>query len=209
MAQCRHAGSTAGCSQPGGWKLIQELFFELRYLFGNSPWDTGISPPELLEYLQGAPAGRALDLGCGTGTNSIRIAQAGWSVVGVDLSRIAIRRARRKARQKDLNVEFRRLNVAELPGLIGPYDLALDIGCFHSLTREKRFSYVNRLIQLLPPGADYLLYTFLATSPDVQAWPPSEADIHRCFDRGFSILSLDHGTDRDRQSAWFQMRRKP
>ncbi|MFN2275095.1 MAG: class I SAM-dependent methyltransferase [Anaerolineales bacterium] len=181
----------------------------MRYLFGDTPWDTGISPPELLEYIDRAPAGRALDLGCGTGTNSIRMAWAGWTVVGVDLSRLAIRRARQKARQASVTVDFRRLNVVELPGLIGPFDLALDIGCFHSLENEERLSYLNRLLQLLPPGADYLLYTFLAASGDGQAWPPSEADIHRLFDSSFSVLSLQHGTDRDRPSAWFHMRRKP
>ena len=185
------------------------MFFELRYLLGNAPWDTGISPPELLDYLGSAPAGRALDLGCGTGTNSIRMTQEGWSVVGVDLSHTAIRRAQRKAQQAKVAVDFRRLDVAELPGLIGPFDLALDIGCFHTLPADRRQAYVRRLIDLLPPGADYLLYTFLSGQPDEPAWPPSEPDIKQAFDRDFSVLSLVHGSDRDRPSAWYHMRRKP
>jgi cyclopropane fatty-acyl-phospholipid synthase-like methyltransferase len=185
------------------------LFFELRYLLGNTPWDTGISPPELLGYLQAAPAGRALDLGCGTGTNSIRMAQAGWSVVGVDLSRLAIRRARRKARLAGFHVDFRRLDVAELAGLIGPFDLALDIGCFHMLAAEQRSTYARRLVQLLPPGADYLLYTFLADPADADAWPPDEIEIQHTFDGAFSVLTRALGMDRDRTSAWYHMRRKP
>ena len=40
--------------------------------------------------------GRALDLGCGTGTNAIWLAQHGWTAVGVDFSALAIESARRK-----------------------------------------------------------------------------------------------------------------
>jgi len=137
------------------------------------------------------------------------MAQAGWSVVGVDLSRTAIRRAQRKAQQARAEVDFRRLDVAELPGLIGPFDLALDIGCFHTLAADRRQAYVRRLVDLLPPGADYLLYTFLARSQAEPAWPPSELDIRQAFDRDFSVLSMAHGMDRERTSAWYHMRRKP
>ena len=47
---------------------MRRIFFELRYLLGDVPWDTGVSPPELLDFLDRHPPGRALDLGCGTGT---------------------------------------------------------------------------------------------------------------------------------------------
>ena len=41
--------------------------------------------------------GRALDLGCGTGTTVLWLAQQGWTAVGVDFSSLAIESARRKA----------------------------------------------------------------------------------------------------------------
>jgi len=65
--------------------MIRRLLFELRYLREKTPWDTGISPPELLKYLAESSPGHALDLGCGTGTNAITITKHGWQVVGVDL----------------------------------------------------------------------------------------------------------------------------
>ena len=42
--------------------------FSERYASGDTPWDSGITPPEILELLDILPAGCALDLGCGSGT---------------------------------------------------------------------------------------------------------------------------------------------
>ncbi|MCJ7511394.1 MAG: methyltransferase domain-containing protein, partial [Anaerolineales bacterium] len=75
---------------------MKRLFFELRYLLGDTPWDTGVSPPELLAYLHRHPPGRALDLGCGTGTNTLALAERGWEVTAIDFSSGALRVARRR-----------------------------------------------------------------------------------------------------------------
>ena len=48
--------------------MMRKLFFEWRYLVGRAPWDTGVSPPELLSFIDTHTAGRAIDLGCGTGS---------------------------------------------------------------------------------------------------------------------------------------------
>ncbi len=47
--------------------------------------------------LLGSGPGRCLDLGCGTGVNLRRLSDAGWSVIGVDLSSDQLRRARARA----------------------------------------------------------------------------------------------------------------
>lgn len=50
--------------------------------------------------------GRALDLGCGTGTNAMMLARHGWSVLGIDWSARAIELAHDAATRDDLDVRY-------------------------------------------------------------------------------------------------------
>ena len=186
---------------------MRRLFFEIKYLLGKAPWDTGVSPPELIEFLQNHPPGRALDLGCGTGTNALTIASYGWQVRGVDLSWKAIRTARRKARKSGLAVTFQQHDVTRLPAEEGAYDLILDIGCFHSLPDEGKGRYARFVQGALKPGGSYLLYTWLA--PQEGAMAPTEEQIRAYFAGGLQLLSVRKGDDQAgrRPSAWFHFQR--
>jgi cyclopropane fatty-acyl-phospholipid synthase-like methyltransferase len=188
--------------------MIRRLFFEIRYILGLAPWDTGISPPELMRFIEDNPSGRALDIGCGTGTNAITLAERGWQVTGLDFSAQAIARARRKVRNKGLPVEFIQGDVNAFNDLDGPYDLCLDIGCYHSLSLGSQAAYAEHLGHLIPPGGTYLMYSFLRMKDeDLSAWP-SEETLRQQFNRRFEIISVEYGSDRHRTSAWFTMRRK-
>lgn len=76
-------------------KIRRWIRFNLLSL-GRPPWDTGVSPTELNAYLSSNEPGRALDVGCGTGTNLLTMAQKGWEVVGMDIAWLSVVRARRK-----------------------------------------------------------------------------------------------------------------
>ena len=188
--------------------LLLWAFFELRYLLGRAPWDTGVSPPELMHFLDTHPPGRAIDVGCGTGTNGLTLARYGWQATGIDFSWGALRRARQRARLEQLSVEFRRGDVGLLGSLPGPFDLALDIGCYHALEPERRQVYAQDLARLIRPGGAYLLYGFLVPDEPAARRGLSEAEISRRFDQSFDLISLERGTDRRRPSAWFTLRRR-
>ena len=68
-----------------------------RYEKGDTPWETGQPSSELQRVLAEAaiPPGRALELGCGTGASAVWLAQQGFDVTALDLSKLAIDRARR------------------------------------------------------------------------------------------------------------------
>ena len=75
--------------------FLRSLKYNLSY-FGQAPWDTGITPPELYDFIASHPAGTALDIGCGTGTNVITLVNAGWQATGFDFASRAIQIAKRK-----------------------------------------------------------------------------------------------------------------
>ena len=182
--------------------MLRRLSFTLWY-FRNPPWDSGISPPELLEFIQTHPAGKAIDLGCGTGTNVITLARAGWQVTGVDFAISAIRMAKNKMNKTGTHANLLVGDVTKLTGIAGPFDLALDLGCFHGLTQQGKQDYLNQLDRILAPNGFWLLYAFINPGTPHSVTGLAEAEINFISSQ-FSLLSRRDGFDkRDRTSAWF------
>jgi len=141
--------------------LLTMNFWNIMYLF-RPPWDTGKPLPEFVELVESGrlASGRAIDLGCGTGTNVIYLAQHGFDAVGVDIAPRAIAKAQRKAEAAGVHPRFLVADVTDLPPDLGLFDLALDVGCFHSLKEEGQRAYVRSLARVLRPEGVYLLWTF-------------------------------------------------
>lgn len=178
--------------------IFRRLTFSLWYYF-KPPWDSGISPPELLDYLDSHGPGRAIDLGCGTGTNVITLAKRGWQVLGVDFVPRAIRIAKSKAAREGVQVDLRVENVTRLKGVQGPFDFALDLGCFHGLGDGKA-DYLTQLDRLLAPGGYWLMYGFFASESGPGLF---ESDLELIQSR-FKLVSRQDGFDKHtRKSAYF------
>lgn len=137
--------------------------FTERYTNGEVPWDDTLPPPEVQAQTAVLPPGRALDLGCGYGRTAIYLAQRGWQVDGVDFVPQAIEGANWRAQAANVasSAKFHVGSVADLDFLPGPYDLAVDVGCMHSLSEPMLLAYRDGLLRLLRPGALYLLFTHL------------------------------------------------
>jgi 2-polyprenyl-3-methyl-5-hydroxy-6-metoxy-1,4-benzoquinol methylase len=58
---------------------------------------------------------KIIDIGCGTGRHSIELAKRGYSLTGIDLSESLLEKARIKARDNALNVDFQRHDARNLP----------------------------------------------------------------------------------------------
>lgn len=178
----------------------RKILFQMIYL-RKPRWDTGITPPEVMAFLKDHAPGRALDLGCGTGTNVITLAQHGWQVVGVDFVGVAIRQAKRKARHAGIKADLRKEDVTRLKGISGKFDLILDIGCFHSLTPEARLTYTHNLTRLLAPGGAFLLYAFFKTTGSSNGVQPEDLDL---LEKHLKLVDRQDGTEGGlRPSAWF------
>ena len=170
---------------------------------GQPPWDTGVSPPELFEFIKNNKPGRAIDIGCGTGTNVITLTQAGWKVTGVDFAPRAIKIARQKLKRSRMPATVLVADATNLSGIAGPFDLALDLGCFHGISREGRAKYLDQLQRILGPNGFWLLYAFLSPGTPRSGHGLDEAEINR-ISAQLTLVSRRDGFDkRERQSAWF------
>jgi cyclopropane fatty-acyl-phospholipid synthase-like methyltransferase len=190
--------------------MLQRLFYNLWYYL-DPPWDTGITPPEMVEAIAGPEAltpGRALDLGCGTGTNSLFLARHGWHVVGVDLAGRAVRKAKRKASKAGLSVDFYTADVTKLDFLDPFFDLALDIGCFHALNDEGWGRYRDQLQRLLRPEARFMLYAFGPRQGRFMQMGITPDQVLQLFQSDFRLLRVEAGADPGGPSAaWYWLER--
>lgn len=185
--------------------MLRRLTFNLWYLF-RPPWDRGISPPELFDFMASHPAGRALDLGCGTGTNVITLAQHGWQVTGVDFAPRAVQKARRKVAAAGVHADVRLGDVTRLEGISGPFDLALDMGCFHGLPDHA--AYLAQLGRVLAPGGFWLLYAMLKSTAQGARPGLTPDDLEQVASSGFALVSRQDGFNRGMiPSAWFVYQR--
>jgi SAM-dependent methyltransferase len=152
------------------YTLVYRAFYVARLRI----WERHSPPSDLIDLVEGphAPApGRALDLGCGTGTDSIYLAKHGWDVTGVDMVPEALALARRNAAGVGVRATFTQGDVTQLGDVVhGTFDLLLDFGCFHTLPPDQRPAYVDSVSAVAAPGATFLLYGF--------ARPPRLAPMH-------------------------------
>jgi SAM-dependent methyltransferase len=183
------------------------LRFYLWY-YRRPPWDTGISPPELHELIAQQIPGRALDMGCGTGTNVVTLAAAGWQVVGVDFVQRAVNIARKQIQKAGLShlAQVYRDDVSLLDAVQEPFDLILDIGCYHGLPVDVQAGYCRNVERLLAPGGTWLIYT-RCRPENVHALGISEKHI-RLLKQQWDLVKREDGFDRvDVPAAWLTFKR--
>jgi len=192
------------------------LFFRAAYRFGFKPWDSGVPPPELVEAVEGKDAltpGRALDLGCGTGTNCIYLAQHGWEAIGVDFVPRAIAAARRKAAATGVSPRFLSGDVTRLSelGLAPGFGLVLDLGCFHSLTDAGRDAYIKGAEGLASPGATMLLFCLVLRDKPPRIGPRGvkRGEVAQRFSTGWELSAETEGRPMGGwDAAWYRLRRR-
>jgi SAM-dependent methyltransferase len=158
------------------------------------PWDTGRPSAELRRRLADFPIKpcRAIELGSGTGTNAIWLAQQGFDVTGIDISPLAIERARRRAANAGVAARFLAADVTSLPQLGPPFPFFFDRGCYHAVRRGDAAGYLHELERITAAGAVGIVLTGNAKE-ERKPGPPvvSEETIRAELGRVFEILSLE------------------
>jgi SAM-dependent methyltransferase len=104
----------------------------------------------LVELVAPLCAGRALDLGCGTGRNALWLARSGWSVTGVDASRVGLDMATEQATREGLNLHTVLADLLDYVPEVAGYDLVV-LANIH-LAPGQRDQLFERAAAAVAPG---------------------------------------------------------
>ncbi|MBM4035988.1 MAG: class I SAM-dependent methyltransferase [Planctomycetes bacterium] len=177
-------GSTIAVSQAGKALLAERLLpagimphgakgvrmlerWDSAYRGGRTPgWDVGRVTDELSKIVEDGTIrpGRALELGCGTGTNAVYLATKGFSVTGVEIAPTALTLAEQQARKANVRVRWLVADVTAL-GEMEPFDFVFDRGCYHHVQLYNSAGFVKTANRLTRPGGHFLLLAGNANEP--------------------------------------------
>lgn len=200
------------------------LFYKIAYRVGLTPWErmqllpVGEQASTMLDREENGrepPYGRALDLGCGTGIWSVKLAERGWEVTGVEVVPKALRAARERAREAGVEVRFVQGDVTALRAAdVGAdFRLMLDFGTVHGLTPAQRGDVGREVSAVAAPDATLLMY---AAAPGRRGPLPrgmSHADVEAAYP-GWKVTDEEpfdvSGAPRPMRNAnprWYRLRR--
>jgi SAM-dependent methyltransferase len=185
------------------------------YEQGFLPWDAGVPEPMLIQLVESGalPAGRALDVGCGTGTNAIWLAQHGYEVVGVDVAPLAIEKARAKL-PLELSCRFASLDFLTDKPDGGPFQVVFDRGCFHVFDEPAdRAKFAAQVAAVLAPDGMWLSLIGSKEGPPREMGPPRRSlrDVADAIEPCLEILSVRSAEFRDLSvpaMAWICLSRR-
>jgi len=175
-------------------------FYNTAYRVARMPWETG-PRQELVALVRagGLRPGRALDLGCGTGANSVFLGQHGFDVTGVDFAPAALAKAARAAEAAGVKIDLVEDDLTALRRVSGPFDVLVDYGTLDDLSASDRDRYVRNVVPLARPGARFLLWCFQWPPRRLDRWlgfmPVAPGEVARRFGNEFTIEQLG-GTER-------------
>jgi cyclopropane fatty-acyl-phospholipid synthase-like methyltransferase len=157
---------------------------------GKAPWEIGKPQPCFVAVAERV-ASPILDAGCGTGENALFFAACGHRVVGIDFVKEAIQRARHKAAERRLAVEFHVQDATKLTDWTERFASAIDCGLFHVFSDDDRRRYVQGLTRVIQPGGRLFLMCFSDEEPGTEGpRRVSRKELHDAFADGWEVESI-------------------
>ncbi|TVS09293.1 MAG: class I SAM-dependent methyltransferase [Planctomycetaceae bacterium] len=190
---------------PEGVELIER--WDRPYRGQQRPgWDTGLVAEDLKRAVREGliQPGRAVELGCGSGTNAIYLASQGFEVTAIDVAPTSLAIAEAKANEAGVQVRWVLADVLNLPDL-GTFDLIFDRGCYHNVRYVDAEGFVRAMCQLTRPGSRALIVSLNRDGPP----GIREATMREDFSESFDFVQLQESEIRtgadggDRRASWF------
>ena len=184
------------------------------YASGQLPWDTGQPEPLLVEFVtsDAVTPGSALEIGAGTGTNSIWMAERSFDVLGVDVAPLAVERAQAKMEGRALRCCFAAWDFLAAPPPGGPFQFVFDRGCFHVFDEPgEREQFATQVAAILEPGGLWLSLIGSTEGPPREIGPPrrSAREVTLAIEPALEIVELRSTEFRGSNAkAWFCLSRR-
>lgn len=167
-----------------------------RYATKNTPWDSGRPSEELKRVLSehAIKPCDMLELGCGTGTNAVYLAQEGFRVTAMDIVPLALEQARKRAAAAaGVSVNFQQADILAPLNWGRTFPFIFDRGVYHCLRRLDLSQFLRNLEQATASGSLYLVLTGNANDPaDPERGPPRVQADELCSELGtlFELIQL-------------------
>ncbi len=184
------------------------------YASGQLPWDTGQPEPLLVEFVTSGAVtpGPTLEIGAGTGTNAIWLAERGFDVLGVDVSPVAVERAHAKMDGRALRCRFAAWDFLAAPLPDGPFQFVFDRGCFHVFDEPgERQRFAAQVAAALAPGGLWLSMIGSTEGPPREVGPPrrSAREVALAIEPVLEIVELRSAEFQGHDAkAWFCLSRQ-
>lgn len=191
----------------------KEAFWSSYYEQNHTPWQLPVPCPPIFKLLDqqrdpGSSAklnlkpGSVIILGCGTGLEPLEFARRGFQVTGVDLSALAVERAKAKAQTAKTSVDYIHSDIFALGEFFnGRFDYVFEQTCFCAIDPGRRPDYVELVTRLLKPRGVHFGVFF---DVNVESPPPfgvTEDEIHERFAPHFVFDSFAKSTESFAQRA--------
>jgi SAM-dependent methyltransferase len=201
-----------GGREPTSHERMTGLPWDASYYDGAAPWDVEGPQPAIVRLAAGGRlAGAVLDAGCGTGENALHVASLGLPVLGVDVAETALAIARKKARDRGIEVEFAPADAFDLERVGRRFQTVLDCGLFHTCDGDERPRYAASLASVTESGGTLYVLCFSDEGPDTGPHPVTREQLKAAFNPGSGwnvaaiepdrVLTRYHGDDG--APAWF------
>ena len=129
------------------------------------PWAHDEPTLFLAEICTKRSPGTALDIGCGSGTDSVYLAEQGWDVTSLDFVPKALEFTEQRAREAGVSVTPVEADITtwEPPQR---YDLVLDHGLLHNMDPVRYPAYRERIMRAIADDGEFVLLHWHPLYPD-------------------------------------------
>ena len=170
--------------------------WDQRYAKDDLPWDTGRPDTYLVRTVSRWPVrhGTVLDVGCGTGTNTIWLARQGFDAIGIDISARAVEIARERAAGAGVVCRFIHDDFLTSAIESEPCVFVFDRGCFHAAAGEEgRVAFARRVASCLRRDGLWLSLVGNADDEIRDKGPPrlTAREIATAVEPVFKILAIE------------------